>query len=214
MEFQKGPIPVTEAYRKYVAQILSGSRVAGSGYFSSSGNFDIVRLGEKTEIYNTSPMWALNLLRFTEAEHGVWATREGLLQVFGNRMRRRVGERIEPVHTMDPANARFVDTSSSFLANVPKSGWLFNRYSASLLDEELTKERMEEILVNAEAGIRPPFFVESNKIIKVEPGSEGKMVQVIRFYDINDAVVVDIMGRCLLGRSTENILSQEKWEPK
>lgn len=211
MEFDKGPLPVSDIYRERVAEVLRGSRVAVSGYFDESGVFDVVRLEEKTDLFNTTPMWALNLLRFTSDQDRVRATRDGFLRVYPERMSGLRGDRIKPVHTIDPGNVRFVDSfTSSF--RVRKSGWLVEEcetWRHQMMIRELTLDGLERILIEAEAGNKPPFF-DYKTYIKVEPESVGKAVRVIRFGTL-DAVVIDVPNRQLVNRSIEDILSQRRW---
>ena len=160
-------------------------------------------------------MWALNLLRFTEAQDAVQASNSnGLLYVYHGRMTRKQGEPIESVHTIDPGNVRFVDDWNSFKVKVGASGWLFNDHALwhSRLDSDsFTREHLEEILAKAEAGKKPPFFDDKTQYVKVEPGLAGREVQVIKF-DNYDFVVVDVEARKLVGRRTERLLSKERRE--
>lgn len=214
MEFDKGPLPVSDSYRKRVAGVLEWSRVTVSRFFDESGVFEVVRFGEETELDNTTPMWALNLLRFTSGQDGVRTTRDGFLHVYHGRMPRLRGGIIEPVHTIDPGNVRFVDRFTSSVM-VRKSGWLVEECETwrhhQMMMHELTADGLEEILIEAEAGKRPPFF-DHTAFIKVEPGFVGRAVRIIRFGGILDAVVIDVKNRQLVGRKIEDILSARRWE--
>ncbi len=216
MEFEKGPVPVTQGYRAEVANRLRVARVAASGLFDTTGTFDIVNLGEKTTTSNTTPMWALNLLKFTYAEDGVWATKDGFLFVYHGRMTRSCRDRIEPVHVIDPGNVRYVNKSRTFISKVGKSGWVLNKrdWDDLLLYDPISNEQLEKILVDAEAGNKPPFFVDHSEFVKVEPGFAGRRVHVISFKGIPDTVVVDIENKQLVGRKIVPLLSTETWEPK
>lgn len=210
MEFLKGPLPVSDIYRERVAEVLRGSRVTNSGYFNGLGVFNVVRLGEQTELFNTTPMWALNLLRFTSGQDGVRTTRDGFLHVYNGRMPRSRGGIIEPVHTMDPGNVRFVDPFVSYFTTVGESGWLFGEPEARRCRiNNLTTARLEEILIEAEASKKPPFF-DRTAYIKVEPGFVGRTVYVIGSGTLG-AVVIDVQNRQLVGRAIEDMLSKRRW---
>ncbi len=213
MEFKKGPLLVSAQYREAVQERLKASRVTYSGYFNEFGEFDIVKLGEKTEIDNTNRMWAYNLLGFAPPNDGIRTTKDGLLHVYTGRMTRNRGDIIDPIATIAPGNVRFVDTFHSFVTTVGESGWLFDentlwRYKDG--ESDLSRERFEEILVEAEVGKKPPFF-DHNLYMKVEPGFAHRLVHVIRFSAIGDGVVLDIENRQLVERYTEAILSSDRW---
>lgn len=204
MEFLKRPLPAPDSYRKRVAGVLRGSRVTISGYFDNLGVFDVVGVGEETDYFNTTPMWAQNLLLFTPGQDKVRATRDGFLHVYR-------GDRIEPVHTIAPGNVRFVDPFDYYHTKVRESGWLIAEHEARRCQtmNKLTIERLEEILTDAEAGKKPPFF-DYKTYIKVEPGFAGRAVRVIRFGGL-DAVVIDFQSRQLVGKSVEDMLTPRKW---
>ncbi len=215
MEFQKGPTPVSPEYRAGVANTLKVSRVTASGLFDATGSFDVVRLGEKTDIYNTTPMWALNLLKFTYGEDGVRTRRDGFLFVYHERMTRGRREKIEPIHIIDPGNVRYVDDRQSFRCRVGESGWALSENGAwrnLILDNPISNEQLEEILVDAEAGKEPPFFEDHAEFVKVESGLAGRRVHVIFFAGIHDSVVVDIENKRLVGRQALPLLSSKRWE--
>jgi len=156
-------------------------------------------------------MWAFNLLKFEVYQHGIWTTRQGFLQVFPDRMTRSVDEKIDPIHIIDPANARFVDPVGTFQTRVTESGWVWN--SQRLFDDQLPNEQLEKILVRAEDGEQPASF-DGREFVKIEPGHTGKLVKIVKFEGIDDSVAVDILGKCLLGRSTQDLLSEKRWVSK
>ncbi len=96
MEFQRRPAPVTEEYRANVADTLTVSEVTRFGLFHTTGTFDVVGLGEKKDPDNTTPMWALNLLRFTPTENRIRTRRDGFLLVCNGRSARDIGDEAEP----------------------------------------------------------------------------------------------------------------------
>jgi len=186
--------------------------------FDDAGQFGVVKRRGETGATIQS-MWALNLLRFTPAEDGVWAigndSFRGFLYVYTGRMTMVRGTNIEPISTIDPGNVRFVNSYNSFRTKVSESGWLFDEHTASfwLPEGNNSVERLEEILADAEAGKKPPFFTWE-QFIKVESGLVGKTVAVIKFSGINDRVVVDLETRKLVGRDVQKLLSRERWEPQ
>lgn len=211
MEFLKSPLLVTGVYRERVAEVLRESKVAFSGFFDESGVFGVVRLGERTELNNIRTMWAQNLLRFTSSLDGVRTTGDGFLHVYHERMQWPIGDRIEPVHTIAPGNVRFVDPFDSYSTRVRESGWLIGEHEARRCQTRynLTIEGLEEILIAAEAGEKPPFF-DRTAYIKVEPGFVNRAVRVIRFGTL-DAVVIDVQSRQLVGKRVEDMLSPGRW---
>ncbi len=215
MEFQKDPLQVTETYRANIAKTLEVSRVAASGWFYQTGVFDIVKRREViSRIGDATRMWALNLLRYSEAEDGVRTGKHGFLYVYHGRMTRNREVPVVPIHTIDPANVRFVDDWNSFEAKVGKSEWIFNERAAwrqRESDDQLTNERLEKILAEAEVGKKPPFFDDDTQYIKVEPGLVGRKVSVIKFSS-GDLVVVDVEARKLVGKKVEPLLSKQRWE--
>jgi hypothetical protein len=78
-------------------------------------------------------------------------------------------------------------------------------------DNNISKERLVQMLADAETGIQPPAFLKS-RFTKIEPGNEGARVSVIRF-DNGDEVVVNLDTRQLVGRRTERLFHRERWSP-
>ncbi|MDD5415629.1 MAG: hypothetical protein PHE48_01340 [Candidatus Daviesbacteria bacterium] len=217
-EFNRGPQPVSLEHQEVVERLISFSKVANAGYFDEYGVFGLVPTNRPTTLENRREYWTLDLLEFTSAEDRLWIGRKGLMVVFGGRVGNASGMEIEqmaagrPRHILTAGDVREINPYRRFEAVVPESGWLFSIHAAlrQRLYAGLRDEDLEKILMGVEVGKEPPFF-DDHIYTKVEPGHEGKRVQVLPFHPQNDAVVIDTETRKLIPVHNAAILSEARW---